>query len=326
MTAGFRLRRLAQRVCCASTLERVIDPLIADLQHEIAAAERDGRAWHARWIRVAGCAAFWRTLALCVAFSTTTNMRRWLTDDDSALGRTVASSAAAIGIATLLMTLLPFEVVHTRFHVERTGLLFLYAIPQAIPLAVVFGLPVGILLALRRRPPNPRIARGVLTVAVVCSAAVFVVSAWIFPASNHAFRQLVFANAARGANELTLPELGTRLTTMTQRGPSVEAAPYAFSYHVRWAASFAPIVLALFALALSSTRRRSALSVLAVVVGSLVYVSLGAVVWIAPAAESFQWLPVFAWAWLPNGVFALLTGLLLTRSNARAIWRTPKSS
>jgi hypothetical protein len=41
--SGDRLRTIAARVCSAATMERLIDPLIADLQTEYAEALRHGR-------------------------------------------------------------------------------------------------------------------------------------------------------------------------------------------------------------------------------------------------------------------------------------------
>ena len=49
-----------------STLERLIDPAIADLQCEHAEAVRHGRLWRARWVRVASGIAFCKVAALAV--------------------------------------------------------------------------------------------------------------------------------------------------------------------------------------------------------------------------------------------------------------------
>ena len=49
---GVRLRAIASCLCYAQTMERVIDPLIADLQLEHAEANHEGHVWKGRWI---GC-------------------------------------------------------------------------------------------------------------------------------------------------------------------------------------------------------------------------------------------------------------------------------
>ena len=51
---GWRLRGMAARIFDHKTMERVVDPLLADLQKEHAEAIRRGRVWKSRWIRLAG--------------------------------------------------------------------------------------------------------------------------------------------------------------------------------------------------------------------------------------------------------------------------------
>ena len=55
---GTRLRALAEHLFDRTTIERLIDPAIADLQCEHADAVRHGRLWRARRVRVAGVIAF----------------------------------------------------------------------------------------------------------------------------------------------------------------------------------------------------------------------------------------------------------------------------
>jgi hypothetical protein len=54
---GARLRSVATRFFDPSTMERLIDPAIADLQHEHDAAIRRGLVWRGRWVHTAGCIA-----------------------------------------------------------------------------------------------------------------------------------------------------------------------------------------------------------------------------------------------------------------------------
>jgi hypothetical protein len=49
---GQRLRSWADRACSAQTMERLIDPIVADLQAECEQASSGGHAWRSRWIRV----------------------------------------------------------------------------------------------------------------------------------------------------------------------------------------------------------------------------------------------------------------------------------
>ena len=56
--AGDRLRALAVRILDQRTMERVVDPLLADLELEYTEAIRHGRLWMSRWILILGHFAF----------------------------------------------------------------------------------------------------------------------------------------------------------------------------------------------------------------------------------------------------------------------------
>jgi hypothetical protein len=51
---GDRLRAFASRVCRPQAMERLIDPVVADLQCEYAAAQTRRQVWRSRWIRLTG--------------------------------------------------------------------------------------------------------------------------------------------------------------------------------------------------------------------------------------------------------------------------------
>ena len=87
---------------------------------------------------------------------------------------------------------------------------------------------------------------------------------WIVPAANQAFRLSVAGRPVmKGINELTLRELGQLLEPGTHE-PMAVAPPsdwyrLALNYHTRWALSCAPIVLSLFAVAVTSRGRHGRL-------------------------------------------------------------------
>ena len=56
---------MASRVCSARTMERLIDPVIADLQAEYAEAIRDGRTWRSWVALIVGYIAFAKVFLLC---------------------------------------------------------------------------------------------------------------------------------------------------------------------------------------------------------------------------------------------------------------------
>jgi Lipopolysaccharide export system permease LptF/LptG len=327
MLPGDYLRSLARRVCSPDTMRRIVDPLIADLQLEYRLAVADGRMWQARWRRISGYSAFWRTLGLCAATSAVARTRAWAIADDNAIGRTLGYSAAAISTMALLLALLPFSQVERRMTDVNHGKLFVYLLPQAVPLAIAFGLPLGIVIARRGRSVTRRVVWSVLAIAVSCATISFIVSGWVLPATNQAFRVLVSGqpNVARGANELTLPEVTARLAWLRRQASVNDTLAFAFSYHARLAASFAPIVTALFALSLGTVTRRTLVSSIVIALALIMYVGYGAVVVIGPALSG-GWPPLWAFIWFPNIMFGALSLVLLTCSNAWASWRTPQSS
>jgi putative ABC transport system permease protein len=61
---GTRLRALAARLCAAITMERLVDPAIADLQAEYEEASRTGPGWRRRWIWMRGHIAFFTMIVM----------------------------------------------------------------------------------------------------------------------------------------------------------------------------------------------------------------------------------------------------------------------
>ena len=85
--------------------------------------------------------------------------------------------------ATAVLMLPPLQTVS-----PVDPLLVLYMVPQALPLAIPFGLIVGILIAFGGRVVSRRAAGRVLLLGAVCSALVFVTLGWLVPSSNYAYR------------------------------------------------------------------------------------------------------------------------------------------
>jgi hypothetical protein len=92
-------------------MDRIVDPLLADLQMEYADAVQHGRLWRSRWILVLGYFAFLKTIALCQAGEVMRASRAWTIEDREALGRALKFSAAGGVIATLALAVLPVSLV-----------------------------------------------------------------------------------------------------------------------------------------------------------------------------------------------------------------------
>jgi len=69
---GALLNYLADFFCAPKTMERVVGPIISDMQKEYCEALSGGRHMKARWIRLRGYCSFWKALGLYVAI---TNLR-----------------------------------------------------------------------------------------------------------------------------------------------------------------------------------------------------------------------------------------------------------
>jgi hypothetical protein len=101
---GQHLRRLAAWLCDERTMSRVIDPAVADLQHEYKEAWRAGNGGSRSLL--ASYAGTWKVLAYCAARSLLRGVPAWFRSDRSLVGRTVRL-ASAVGLAITVLLSLP---------------------------------------------------------------------------------------------------------------------------------------------------------------------------------------------------------------------------
>ncbi len=333
---GDYLQRIAARVFNETTMERVIGPVLADLQAEHARAIEHGLVWASRWIRLAGCVA----LLKVVVFYAYRYSVRTVSDRDPydrpAVRRAVGWSVAATAVAMLAM-LLPVFLRNASLTLGTRLTLLMYVVPSQVPLALPIGVLLGVPCGLKGLLISRRSQGVVLAIALGCSVASFVTMAWILPAANEAFRfrataafraavpggvNVVKAPLPPGANELTLAELSQRIDTDRRDGLSLSGSArlFALAYHTRWALACAPLVLAFFALSLVSRHRsgRFALGVAACGAFLCYYLFLYA----GRASALAGLLPVSTAAWLPNamvfGISVAVLRLFPHRSNATA--------
>jgi hypothetical protein len=317
---GNRLRAMAARVCSAKTMERLIDPVVGDMQTEYAEAIRQGRVWRSRRVRVAGYAAFWKVMAVIVCEG---SMHDRTADDRQALRRMIGFSISGIVVATLLLTVLGFTgsrgwtqatpVNQTRF--------LLFLVPQALPIALPVGLLMGILQGSAARPISRRSQGTLLLMALVCSVASFATMAWLIPAGSQAYWGRIVARD-QFPNELPLGELRQRVDSYvaTPMEGSNTARNLRLTYHQRWALSGAALVFALFAL--SVVPRGPVGRSFPFVAGFAVCFGYYTVMWKARNLGMSGGVSPFIAAWLPNVVFVLGAAALLAavpRRSAAAV-------
>ena len=205
---GLRLRALAERFCAPPTMERLIDPMAADLQHEYNAAIRRGLIWRSRWIVIAGYAACARVAVLAMIDR---GLRAPIVSDDRAVVRTLVFSLTAVILLTALF-MWPLALAHRG--VPRITTFLLSLVPQALAVSLPLGLVFGVLLGLRNRQATPQVKRTIALLGIGCTAAAFVLVALFVPAANQQFRELAAPSGmpkpiARGYNELSLDELAS---------------------------------------------------------------------------------------------------------------------
>ena len=189
---GTRLRTMASRVCSAKTMERLVDPVIGDLQAEYAEAIRDGRTWRSWGALIVGYVAFVKVLLLCGLYGATHAWHDWSTDDQRNLRRMLWLTAV---VTFLVATLIEMpELLRLPDYVEaspeaRTSLLVAYLIPAALASSIPVGILLGTTFALSGRALSRRLLGTVLLVAIVVSAVAFVNLGWIMPAANQSYRE-----------------------------------------------------------------------------------------------------------------------------------------
>jgi hypothetical protein len=318
---GMWLRAVAARLCDTKAMNQLIDPIVADLQHEHAEAQRAGAIWRSRRIRLVGGLALIEVLILYRGGRAMESLRS-ITANDGVGARAVLYSTLTMAAATAVLMLPPLLSVS-----PVDPLLMLYMVPQALPLAIPFGVLVGILSAYGGRVVSRRAAGRVLLLAAICSALMFVTLGWLVPSANYAYRLRVAEQVGepvtfeqpiqgaplwKGPNELTLPEfrrMYLRVTTTAVATGLPRAGWHNlhnlwFMYHVRWALPCASLVFALVALSVARHRRivriTALLAALAVYLYMFALAAPGATRW-SNAAQGF---PPGVLAWLPNILLA----------------------
>jgi hypothetical protein len=231
-------------------MERLIDPVLTDLQNEYGCAIAQGRVWRSRWLRMAGYVAFFKVTVL---YGCERAVRGWSEDDGETFARTFALSAAAMVAAGLLLI---SPVIRT-----SPAFLLVYSIPQALPLAIPVGVAVGTFCGLGGRVVSLRLKVAVLAMSLACSVGSLAAMAWIVPAAGQAFRVSLAEHAHRtvgkeatlttGPAEMTTSELRRRIESLSKSGRTRARAAFSTICAGRCRA---PRLLALFALSVVPRR------------------------------------------------------------------------
>ncbi len=206
--------------------------------------------------------------------------------------------------------------------------MWLYLLPQALPLAVTIGATLGIVFGVGGRAFSRRVTAGLVVLALTVSVASLIDLGWIVPAANQEFRMAVAGRAdlPKGAPELTLGEL-SREIEIVQRNENGLAYWFsttweghvrelAFNYHIRWALASRRWCSRCFALSIAagSALKRWMLAVAACGAFFSYYLLLYAGRELVLSGT----IPAYVSAWFPNAIFATLAAFLLFAIPARA--------
>jgi hypothetical protein len=313
MIPGRLLHRVAAHICCATTLERVVEPAIADLQKEYASADRASRR---AWVLVAGYFAVLKVIGVCaLSVSGTTH------DERRALSRTLAWSVGWIsGVCALLMLppLLNFDLTPYDWYAALT------LVPQAVPLAIPIGIAFGMACGLSARP-TMNLAKAMVIGAVAASALSFGVLAFALPAANQAFREITIRELSaqgydlassgleKGPNEMTLTELRREEASFVAAGQTRLPRKYGFAFHLRFALAAATLALVSILLAAPITHRGVRLLIaFGACFGYWALLHAGEALAVPRTA-----LPPAAAAWMPNVVFIAFALVVASSRSSR---------
>jgi hypothetical protein len=324
-----RIRLFASRIVSTGTMERLVDPILGDIEIERRESVRAGRPWRARWIVAGGYVGLCRALALHGVHEFA---RGATSDSDGA--RAVRLSIAAFVVVTLAMMLPPLLATRGPLKADR-GLIAITLVPQAIPLSLPLAVAVGIAVAWPKRAIRRVLLRRALIFGVVGMASALATMEWLVPAGNQAFREIVFRrlNAAgipaesihppRGIGERSLSELAT-LASLFSRGavwsaddfatvkefsaadPAFETNQVVLALQFRLAVSFATAVLCLLAVAIACTIRGRTLGRTVFAVVAVCYA-----VSFHEFSEIARIVPPTVAAWLPTLGLAVTSVVLL---------------
>jgi len=279
MIRGRILHRIAALVCSAKTLERVVEPAIADVQ-------RDEQVLPLR-----GYLAVVTVIVLC-AFdvSDTTG------DERRALSQTFLLMAKiAVGVTGVLL-ILPLGALREPWHVVYV---FPQTLPFAIPLAMVFGVALGV----RVLEISSSSIKSIIAAAAVMTTVCFVTVVWILPVTNQSFRRAASGQPVRptARNEMTLSELRREIRETSQSGEPGTSQELAWYYHLKWALPAATLCATTFALVAARFKRSTR-----VVLSALGSASYLPILFAGERLVEGGAVPAFAGAWLPNIVLIMV--------------------
>ncbi len=315
---GTRLRRFAERTFDRETLDRVILPALADLQHESSAAE-SGRLWR-QLTSLRAYWGIWKTIGWCLVGDAVRDRE----------GTTASLGRRTIVFLPMLVAVLMAPSAWWMFgfaskHGARPALT---AGAFLIPASLLVALPAAFFLAVamyraRADQPSTRLLPSALAGSVACAVVVLALLMVVVPASNQAFRSLVFQtfnlslpDAPRGPLRKGLPEMTwLELNEHIRHAPSNRQADLARAHRQqRFAFVGSVFVLGLLGLGVAGRWRSRVVTLGA----ALALLAVYGVCFGLGAGLNNGGYPSTYGVWTANGAFFVI-GLRLLRSRREAL-------
>ena len=324
---GDRLRRLSARVTSERNRRRLVEPAIADLQAEFAAAQRGGSRWRALPVLVAGYLSVVAVLVIAACGDLRREAATWQPDERAGAWQGARVAAVVTTATTVLSIVLIVAPISASFAMPgwhpwlaylRVRMWFgLYLLPSTLALTVPLGLVVGTAWALRGAARTGKVGAAAAVLATVCSLGMFVNIAWLTPQSHQTFRQIAISRffhwdedrpLARGDNELTLSAMRERIALARQFGLPKTPRFFETLYYKELAQTVAALPLVGVVLALAYRRRWDGAGL--VIAGALMFVLYYMGLRSTPYTNAIVGTPPIVAAWLPNGLLAAAAILL----------------
>jgi hypothetical protein len=317
-TRGTWFRLLAECMFDRSTLERVISPALADLQHECATSAGGASR---QWIWCRAYWGVWKTLGVCLMDA--------MLRDPHGTGRAIRGETLVFLTIIALMIFTPIVVgvifpLGTQFGIQRALMAAVFLLPQALSASLPAAFFLALALYRDEEQPGVPIVPSLLSGSLACMLAVSVLSGIVVPSANDAYRVLVLESVQAGTRDadrffLVSPQKGPSEMTWWELNDYVTHAPStreaARARARRWE-RFAFVglvpVLALLGRGLSNRWRSPRVTfaaALTMLIAYYVCFSIGAAGFAKPVVNG---------PWTVNGIF-LIVALGLWRR--RSTWR-----
>lgn len=299
---GARIRSVASGLCRPETMERVVDPILADLQCEYSAALLRGMRWRARLSLVRsylGLACALIRLGVRHACDPRISNPGF---DVARMGIALVLAFAGLTVALVLPSLM--RVPWRQGDLLFGALLSVTLVPQALPLSIPTALSVGVLWGARGKVATWDRLCAILALAIAFTVVVWGILEYMMPEANQAFRVMVAGRVAGSVVRLEpgLSELG--LSLLGQRSDFAAVR----HYHVLWALCFASIPLSLLALGLARYVRGAAWAVVLAIALPISYIEGLRLLQSVPSGLR---VPAVVLAWIPNIILLLAACALL---------------